>query len=103
MRVTVGALLLLCTNAAAAAPSDGIPNFSPGMNVAWQSDTREGLAPLPTGPQPASIDPAFFKDRPYDMDTAFPVMDASNPNLEPWVAEALKAQNERVLSGRPLQ
>jgi hypothetical protein len=37
------------------------------------------------------------------MDTAFPVLDASNPNLQPWVADALKAQNARVLSGQPLQ
>ena len=102
MRVTVSAFLVCCAQVAMAAPS-GIPDFSPAANVAWQSDTREGLAPSRSGPQPASIDPAFFKDRPYDMDTAFPVMDATNPNLEPWVAQALKAQNDRVLKGLPLQ
>jgi hypothetical protein len=37
------------------------------------------------------------------MDTAFPVLDVANPNLQPWVVDALKAQNERVLSGKPLQ
>ena len=37
------------------------------------------------------------------MDTAFPVLDVANPNLQPWVADALKAQNESVLSGKPLQ
>jgi hypothetical protein len=103
MRLAVSAFLVCCAQVAMAAPSDGIPNFSPAANAAWQSDTREGLAASPEGPQPASIDPAFFKDRPYDMDTAFPVMDASNPNLEPWVAQALTAQNERVLKGLPLQ
>jgi len=86
------------------APQSGIPNFSPGANIAWQSDTKEGLAPSPTGPQAVGVDPIIFgKDRPYDMDTAFPVLDVANPNLQPWVADALKAQNEHVLSGNPLQ
>jgi hypothetical protein len=88
---------------AVAAPQDGIPDFSPAAGIAWQSDSREGLEALPTGPQPVGIDPAYFKDRPYDMDTAFPVLDVSNPNLQPWVADTLKAQNARVLSGQPMQ
>jgi len=89
---------------AAGAPQDGVPNFSPSAGIAWQSDTDEGLAPAPTGPQPVGVDPAIFdKTHPYDMDTAFPVLDVSNPNLQPWVMDALKAQNERVLSGKPLQ
>jgi hypothetical protein len=90
--------------AAAGATQQGVPNFSPGASIAWQSDTPEGLAPSPTGPQPVGVDPVIFdKDRPYDMDTAFPVLDVSNPNLQPWVVDALRAQNERVLSGMPLQ
>jgi hypothetical protein len=103
MPIMAGVFFVLCASGAGAAPSDGIPNFSPAAGVAWQSDTREGLAPSPTGPQPAGVDPVFFKDRPYDMDTAFPVMDVSNPNLQPWVADTLRAQNDRVLSGQPLQ
>jgi hypothetical protein len=94
---------VLSTFAASAAPERGIPNFSPRAGVAWQSDTREGLAPLPRGPQPVGVDPVIFKDRPYDMDTAFPVLDVANPNLQPWVVDALKAQNDHVLSGKPLQ
>lgn len=92
-----------CFAAAAGAPQDAVPNFSPAANVAWQSDTREGLAPSDTGPQAVGVDPVFFKDRPYDMDTAFPVLDVANPNLQPWVVDALRAQNERVLSGLPMQ
>jgi hypothetical protein len=89
---------------ASVAAQEGIPNFSPSSAIAWQSNTREGLAPSPTGPQPVGVDPAVFgKDHPYDMDTSFPVLDVANPNLQPWVADALKAQNERVLSGKPLQ
>jgi hypothetical protein len=94
---------LLSASVAAAAPQDGIPDFSPAAGIAWQSNTKEGLAPSRTGPQAVGVDPVIFKDRPYDMDTAFPVLDVANPNLQPWVADALKAQNEHVLSGRPLQ
>lgn len=97
-------LALQCfASVAAAERRDGIPNFAPTAGIAWQSDTREGLASLPTGPQPVGVDPVIFKDRPYDMDTAFPVLDVANPNLLPWVMDALRAQNEHVLSGKPLQ
>ena len=99
----LSAILLGSAFASAATARDGVPNFSPSAGVAWQSDTREGLAPSPTGPQPVKPDPVFFKNHPYDMDTDYPVLDADNPNLQPWVANALKAQNERVVSGKPLQ
>ena len=99
-------LAVLCGFAvpvAVAAVQDGVPDFSPGAGIAWQSDTKEGLAPSPSGPQAVGVDPVVFKDRPYDMDTAFPVLDVTNPNLQPWVADALRAQNARVLAGEPLQ
>ena len=96
--------LVFSASVAAGASQEAVPNFSPGANIAWQSDTREGLAPAPAGPQAVGVDPVIFgKNHPYDMDTAFPVLDVANPNLQPWVADALKAQNESVLSGKPLQ
>ena len=103
MRTLVSVFLVFYAGGALAAPAEGIPNFSPAANIAWQSDTREGLAPLAGGPQPVGVDPVVFKDVPYDMDTAFPVLDVANPNLQPWVADALKAQNDHVLAGKPLQ
>ena len=86
------------------APQERIPNFSSAANVAWQSRSPSGLDPSPTGPQPAKVDPVIFpKDRPYDMDTSFPVLDISNPNLQSWVVDRLREQNQRVLTGQPLQ
>jgi hypothetical protein len=85
------------------ASNNVIPNFSPRANVAWQSNSRYGLDASPAGPQPVSPDPVVFKDRPYDMDFDFPLLDVTNPNLQPWVADRLKGQNERVLSGKPFQ
>ena len=101
--VLVCGSLLSAATAAGAAPQERIPNFAPAAGVAWQSNSRYGLDPSPTGPQPVGPDPAVFKDRPYDMDFDFPVLDVSNPNLQPLVAERLKAQNERVRSGQPFQ
>lgn len=96
--------LALPAFAASIVPQHAVPDFSPGANIAWQSDTKEGLAPSPTGPQAVGVDPVIFgRDHPYDMDTSFPVLDVANPNLQPWVVDALKAQNEHVLSGKPLQ
>src|SRR5436305_1703196 len=85
------------------ASNNVIPNFSPRANVAWQSNSRYGLDASPAGPQPVAPDPVVFKDRPYDMDFDFPLLDVTNPNLQPWVADRLKGQNERVLSGKPFQ
>jgi hypothetical protein len=54
--------------------------------------------------QAVGVDPIIFgTDHPYDMDTAFPVLDVANSNLQPWVVGALKSQNERAPSGKPLQ
>src|SRR5258708_37427131 len=95
---------VISASVAGAAPQEGVPDFSPRANFAWQSDTREGLAPAQTGPRPVGVDPVIFdKAHPYDMDTAYPVLDVANPNLQPWVADVLKAQNERGLSAKPLQ
>jgi hypothetical protein len=95
--------LMVAASAVGAAAQERTPNFSPSANVAWQSNSRYGLDASPTGPQPVGPDAAVFKDRPYDMDFDFPVLDVTNPNLQPWVTERLKAQNERVLSGQLFQ
>jgi hypothetical protein len=94
---------LLCTSISEVTAQGRIPNFSPDANTAWQSNSRYGLDAAPSGPQPVGPDPAIFKDRPYNMDFDFPVLDVSNPNLQPPIAQRLRAQNERVLSGRPFQ
>jgi len=85
------------------APQERIPDFSSAANVAWQSRSPTGLDPSSSGPQPVTVDPVIFpKEHPYDMDTSFPVLDLTNPNLQPWVVERLKTQNEHVLAGQPL-
>jgi hypothetical protein len=104
-RVQRGAFLVavVCGSVLSAAAQERVPNFSPSANVAWQSNSQYGLDAASSGPQPVGPDPVTFKDRPYDMDTDYPVLDASNPNLQQWVVDRLKAQNAGVLAGKPLQ
>src|SRR5215510_9529654 len=43
--VLVAVLCGFGASAAEGAARDGVPDFSPRANAAWQSDTKEGLAP----------------------------------------------------------
>jgi hypothetical protein len=78
------------------------PIFLPRPSrLAEQKSDR--LDPSPTGPQPVTVDPVIFpKEHPYDMDTSFPVLDVTNPNLQPWVVERLKSTERTRARGQPL-
>src|SRR5215469_8014486 len=109
---------MLSTSVAAEVPQGGIPNFSPGGNVGWQVDFAAfinsdavrllGLAflpPSPGEPQPVTLDPKIFnKEHPFDPFRRgdLPVADLTNPNLQSWVVDVLRTQNERALSGKPM-
>lgn len=103
---------------ALAAPQGPAPNFAAGTNVGWQPDFAAfvnsdavrllGLAflpPPPGEPQPVTLDPKIFnKEHPFDPFRRgdLGVADLTNPNLQSWVVDALRTQNERVLSGQPM-
>jgi len=100
---------------AAGAPQGRIPNFSPGANVDWRTDTTAALKraeltgvtfflPPPGEPQPVKLDPRIFSpEHIFNGLNMLPVADLTNPNLQTWVADALRAENERRLSGKPIQ
>jgi hypothetical protein len=78
--------------------SDGIPNFG-AAGYGWFEDGDDFLAPV-SGPGPVFSDP----DHPYrsnqsGVQPTYRVADLSNPILQPWVRDALKKANDRVLSG----
>ena len=115
-RVThlLAASALSITGASLAADATPPPTFSPAANVGWISYGPEFI-PEATGPQPVTFDPAhpfinngieYNAARPGTQDeslqSTFPVVDLSNPILQPWARENLRQLNERVLSGRPL-
>ena len=87
--------------AAAQTGASKIPNFSEDETVGWLSAGTEFIA-MPTGPHPVTPDPAH----PYVLNgrrgeqPTLRVADLDNPILQPWVKDALKKVNDRVLSGK---
>jgi hypothetical protein len=97
-----GLVIALFSSAAAATPNELIPNFSPSANSAWRvSDAGPYfMMTSPQGPKPVGVDPAI-SDKVY-TGRMFPIVRLDNPNLQPWVVDALRKQNESVLAGQPL-
>jgi hypothetical protein len=98
-------LLALAIPYAASAQQPTIPDFSANF-VAWIGIGNELEAP-PEGPGPVTFDPQY----PYVSNAQaartgapanFRVADLTNPILQPWVVDALRAQNEEALSGNPV-
>jgi hypothetical protein len=82
------------------------PIFSPNASVGWVS-MLGGLKPPGSGPGPVMDDPAHptidnNEFRLTGKQPTLPVADLSNPILQPWVREALRKRNERVLAGEPV-
>jgi hypothetical protein len=76
------------------------PDFAPTSAVGWISGGTEFIA-LPTGPHPVTFD----KAHPYVPNNTggqptLRVADLDNPILQPWVVDALRKINEKVLSGK---
>jgi hypothetical protein len=104
--------LLLAIPASAA--ENTIPNFGMDSRVGWIAGVQDSDEPIgddflppPEGPGPVVSE----KDHPYIDNTfaartgrqpTFHVADLSSPILLPWVREALRKVNERVLAGEPV-
>jgi hypothetical protein len=80
-----------------------IPNFAPDAVTGWQLSDDDFISP-PSGPGPVQSDPQHpyvsFYRFPANPHPAFRVADLTNPILQPWVRERLRAVNERALSGK---
>jgi hypothetical protein len=97
----VSAALVLPALSAETAP----PDFAPNPSVGWVSFPG-GLKPPKSGAGPVIDDPLHRQIsnnefRLTGKQPTFPVADLSNPILQPWVREALRRHNERILAGEP--
>ncbi len=99
----LAAVLCAFTPAGAARAADPQLNLAPTGSTGWLAQDDEFIAP-PSGPGPVRSAPghqyiSFYKyrDNPHPI---FRVADLSNPILQPWVRERLRAVNERSLSGK---
>jgi hypothetical protein len=112
-RNLLSSMALLCVGLGPAiAASDAVPNFSPDVATGWIAGVPDGEHPIgqdylppSSGPGPVTNDKAYpFVDdgqaRRDNKQPTFRVADLSNPILQPWVKDALRKQNERVLAGK---
>jgi hypothetical protein len=85
-----------------AAAQTKIPNFSEDETVGWLAAGNEYI-PMPDGPHPVRPDPAhpYIQGAFGGRQPTLRVADLDNPILQPWVKEALKKVNDRVLAGKP--
>ena len=100
------ALGLLCIANTPAVGAAAPPVFSPHPSVGWVA-ILGGLKPPKSGPGPVKDDPAHptidnNQFRLTGKQPTLPVADLRNPILQPWVREALRKRNERVLAGEPV-
>ena len=95
----IAAIISVC--AAHAAAPNAIPNFMSDETVGWLSAGTEFIA-MPFGPHPVTPDPAhpYILNGRRGQQPTLRVADLDNPILQPWVKDALKQVNDRVLSGK---
>src|SRR3984957_13389249 len=104
-----GALIWsLCAGAALwpaqAGASTPVPNLSAN---GWDGDGENEFTPPKSGPGPVTSDPAHpyvsnFVAARTGAKANWRVADLSNPNLKPWVIEALKKANADALAGKAM-
>ena len=83
-----------------ASAQEKIPNFASDATVGWLAVGTEFIA-METGPHPVGNDPAHpYVPNGRGQQPTLRVADLDNPILQPWVKEALKKVNDRVLSGK---
>jgi hypothetical protein len=102
----IGTLLVgLALIPVGAAAQEAVPDFSSDF-VSWIGIGNELETPS-SGPGPVTSDPQY----PYVSNAEaartgqpanFRVADLTNPILQPWVIDSLRAQNEEALSGNPV-
>jgi hypothetical protein len=80
------------------------PDFSFHHGVGWASaeGNGPGFSPVPGNAPPVINDPAHpYVPNGRGAQPTFRIGDVSNPNLKPWVKEAMKKDNDEVLAGKP--
>jgi hypothetical protein len=89
---------------AAGADSNKVPALSAN---AWDGDGENEFTPPKSGPGPVTSDPAHpyvsnFEAARTGAQANWRVADLNNPNLKPWVIEALRQANADSLAGKAM-
>ena len=92
------------------AQTGAVPRAVPDLSsngIGWNGDGENEFIPPKGGPGPVTSDPAHpyvsnFLARRTGAQANWRVADLTNPNLKPWVVEALRKQNEDALAGKAM-
>jgi len=101
---SLGAIAMVAMLAAMSTPSGAqspgqIPNFMPEVDAGWMT-TSNDYYPPESGPGPVTFDPAYpYVANRRAAQPTYRVADLTNPNLRPWVIEAMVKPNEIVKAG----
>jgi hypothetical protein len=96
----------VCAVGAPSRAADGLPDLS-SNGVSWSGDGENEFLPPKSGPGPVTSDPAHpyvsnFQARRTGEQPNWRVADVNNPNLKPWVVEALRQANADALAGKAM-
>ena len=101
--MSVSRMLLLAVGAAAlmaAAPAQAVPDFSSG-EAAWIHPPGGEFPSVSGSPSPLRQDPAHpYVGNGTGKQPTYRLGDVSNPNLKPWVKDAMKKDNQEILAGK---
>src|ERR1041385_7086338 len=84
----------------AAQQNPAAPNFSVSSDTAWNGVGGGGLYPVPGSPKPVTQDPRYHYTPNGPEGASYRIADLTNPNLKPWVKQAMKEDNDEVLAGK---
>ena len=94
-------LMLPAANAPIAAQQTSAPpDFSVSSDTAWNGIGGGELFPVPGSPKPVTQDPRYHYTPNGPEGASYRIADLTNPNLKPWVKEAMKKDNDEVLAGK---
>jgi hypothetical protein len=103
----ISAAVVCAAATCSAQESPNPPNFSPDKLTGWVPlNYGDTFVPPLQGPGPVVDDPRYtFVSNAASARTGkrstFHIADLANSILQPWTREALRKQNERILSGKP--
>jgi hypothetical protein len=94
------AIALPAAGAGAPNSQTAIPDFQSGQ-AAWVHPPGGIFPGMPGSPPPLRQDPAHaFAANNSGQQPTYRMADVSNPNLKPWVKEAMKKDNDEILGGK---
>ena len=85
---------------AAAQQTPAPPDFTVSPQTTWNGVGGGELFPVPGSPKPVTQDSRYHYTPNGPGQASYRIADLTNPNLKPWVKDAMKKDNDEVLAGK---